>query len=133
MGHAPHRTLAGPEPPPDGELLMSVSRRDFLVTSAAAAAVGIIGRPHFANAWQGQGPPPTPVFTPIRRNAGYFSMRGGTIGWLVNPGAVVVIESQFPAEATACLTGIKERANARAVASLIHTPPPGDHTGGNIS
>ena len=71
---------------------MPVSRRDFLAASAAAAAAGIVGRPRFVLGWQGQGPPPQPVFTPIRRNVGYFSMRGGTIGWLVNPGAVVVDE-----------------------------------------
>jgi cyclase len=112
---------------------MPVSRRDFLATSAAAAAAGIIGRPLFANAWQGQGPPPQPVFTPIRRNVGYFSMRGGTIGYLVNPGAVVVVDSQFPAEATACLTGLNERSSGRGVDFLINTHHHGDHTGGNIS
>ena len=112
---------------------MSVSRRDFLAASAAAAAVGILSRPMFASTWQGQGPPPTPVFTPIRRNVGYFTMRGGIIGWLVNPGGVVVVDSQFPAEATACLTGIKERASGRGVDFLINTHHHGDHTGGNIS
>jgi cyclase len=113
---------------------MSFSRRDFLTTSAAAAAVGIIGRPLFANAWQGQGaPPPQPVFTAIRRNVGYFSMRGGTIGWLVNPGAVVVVDSQFPTEATACLAGLNERSSGRGVDFLINTHHHSDHSGGNIS
>ena len=113
---------------------MSVSRRDFLATSAAAVAVGIIGRPLLVNGWQGQGaPPPQPVFTPIRRNVGYFTMRGGTIGWLVNPNAVVVVDSQFPAEATACLTGLNERSSNRGVDFLINSHHHGDHSGGNIS
>lgn len=112
---------------------MSVSRRDFLATSAAAAAAGILGRPLFLHGWQGQGPPPQPVFTAIRRNVGYFSMRGGTIGYLVNPGAVVVVDSQFPAEATACLTGLNERSGGRGVDYLINSHHHGDHTGGNIS
>lgn len=112
---------------------MSVSRRDFLATSAAAAAAGIVGRPLFVHGWQGQGPPPQPVFTAIRRNVGYFTMRGGTIGYLVNPGAVVVLDSQFPAEATACLAGLNERSGGRGVDFLINTHHHGDHSGGNIS
>src|SRR5688500_7577695 len=112
---------------------MPVSRRDFLATSAAAAAAGIVGRPLFALGWQDQGPPPQPVFTPIRRNVGYFTMRGGTIGYLVNPGAVVVVDSQFPAEATACLAGLNERSSNRGVDFLINSHHHGDHSGGNIS
>jgi glyoxylase-like metal-dependent hydrolase (beta-lactamase superfamily II) len=110
---------------------MSLTRRDFLATSAAAAAVGILGRPILARAWQGQ--TAQPVFTPIRRNVGFFTMRGGTVGYLVNPGAVVVVDSQFPAEATACLNGLNERSGTRPVDFLINTHHHGDHTGGNIS
>ena len=112
---------------------MSLTRRDFLTSSAAAVAAATLGRPLLASAWQGQGPPPTPTFTPIRRNVGYFTMRGGTIGWLVNPGAVVVVDSQFAAEATACLTGLKERSSGRGVDFLINTHHHADHTSGNIS
>jgi glyoxylase-like metal-dependent hydrolase (beta-lactamase superfamily II) len=110
---------------------MSLTRRDFLASSAAAAVVGILGRPILARAWQGT--PAQPVFTPIRRNVGYFTMRGGTIGYLVNPGAVVVVDAQFPAEATACLAGLNERSGNRGVDLLINTHHHGDHTGGNIS
>lgn len=110
---------------------MSLSRRDFLATSAAAAAVGILGKPVLVRAWQGQ--TAQPLFTPIRRNVGYFTMRGGTVGYLVNPAAVVVVDSQFPAEATACLTGLNERSGGRGVDILINTHHHGDHTGGNIS
>jgi glyoxylase-like metal-dependent hydrolase (beta-lactamase superfamily II) len=109
---------------------MSLTRRDFLASSAAAA-VGILGRPILARAWQGQAA--QPVFTPIRRNVGYFTMRGGTIGYLVNAGGVVCVDSQFPAEATACLNGLNERSGGRGVDFLINTHHHGDHTGGNIS
>ena len=112
---------------------MSISRRAFVTTSAAAAAAAALGRPSLAAVWQGQGTPPQPIFTPIRRNVGYFSMRGGTIGYLVNPGGVVVVDSQFPAEATACLAGIKERSGGRGLDFLINTHHHGDHTAGNIS
>jgi len=110
---------------------MSLSRREFLVTSAAAAVAGKLVQPAFALAQQG--PAPQPVFTAIRRNVGFFTMRGGTIGWMVNPGAVVAVDSQYPAEATACLNGLNERSGNRPVDFLINTHHHGDHTGGNIS
>jgi glyoxylase-like metal-dependent hydrolase (beta-lactamase superfamily II) len=110
---------------------MSLNRRDFLFSSAAAAAAARFGVPRLAAAWQGQAP--QPVFTPIRRNVGFFTMRGGTIGYLVNPGAVVVVDSQFPAEATACLQGLNKQSGDRPVDFLINTHHHGDHTGGNIS
>jgi cyclase len=110
---------------------MPPTRRDFLLTSAAAAAAASLGGPRLMSALQGQAP--QPVFTPIRRNVGFFTMRGGTIGWLVNPGAVVAVDSQFPAEATACLTGLKERSGGRGLDFLINTHHHGDHSGGNLS
>jgi glyoxylase-like metal-dependent hydrolase (beta-lactamase superfamily II) len=80
--------------------------------------------------WQQQA---QPVFTPLRRNVGYFTMRGGTIGYLVNAGGVVVVDSQFPAEAKACLDGLNSRSGNRPVDYLINTHHHGDHTGGNVS
>ncbi len=110
---------------------MTTSRRTFLVTSAAAAAAAVLGRPRgvFAGSWLMQ----EPVFTPLRGDVGYFTMRGGTIGYLVNADAVVVVDSQFPAEAKACLDGLSARSGARAVDCLINTHHHGDHTGGNIA
>jgi glyoxylase-like metal-dependent hydrolase (beta-lactamase superfamily II) len=110
---------------------MSLSRRDFLATSAAAAVASTLGRPVLAAAWQGQ--QAQPVFTPIRGNVGFFTMRGGTIGWLVNRGGVVCVDSQFPTEATACLKGLNERSGGRGVDLLFNTHHHGDHSGGNLS
>lgn len=110
---------------------MSLTRRDFLTTSAAAAVAATLGRPHLAHGWQGQAA--QPVFTPIRRNIGFFTMRGGTIGFLINPGGVVVVDSQFPAEARACLDGLNQRSGNRPVDFLINTHHHGDHSGGNLS
>lgn len=111
---------------------MSTSRRDFLATSAAAALVAALGRPGFSRASLQQ-QAAQPVFTPIRRNAGYFTMRGGTIGYLVNAGGVVVVDSQFPAEGKACLEGLNTRSGNRPVDFLINTHHHGDHSGGNLS
>ena len=110
---------------------MAPTRRDFVATTAVAALAASLGRPERLLAWQAQAARAT--FTPIRRNVGFFTMRGGTIGWLVNPGAVVVVDSQFPAEATACLQGLNERSGNRPVDALINTHHHGDHTGGNLS
>jgi glyoxylase-like metal-dependent hydrolase (beta-lactamase superfamily II) len=60
-------------------------------------------------------------------------MRGGTIGWLVNPGAVIVVDAQYPAEAQACLAGLNERSGNRPVQCLINTHHHGDHTAGNVA
>jgi glyoxylase-like metal-dependent hydrolase (beta-lactamase superfamily II) len=113
---------------------MSPTRREFLATTALATAAGTLARPRLAFGQQApQAPPPQPVFTAIRRNVGIFTMRGGTIGWLVNPDAVVVVDSQFPAEAQACLAGLNERSGSRPVDCLINTHHHGDHTGGNVA
>jgi glyoxylase-like metal-dependent hydrolase (beta-lactamase superfamily II) len=122
---------AGVEGSQTREPAMSTSRRDFLASSAATAVLAALGRPHVLRALQAQAP--QPVFAPIRRNVGFFTMRGGTIGYLVNPGGVVVVDSQFPAEGKACLDGLNTRSGNRPVDFLINTHHHGDHSGGNIS
>jgi len=107
---------------------MSLDRRRFLGASALAALGGtsLFRLLHAQQAAQ-------PVFTPIRRNVGFFTMRGGTIGWLVNGGGVVVVDSQFPAEARVCIEGLSERSSGRPVDLLLNTHHHGDHTGGNLA
>jgi cyclase len=107
---------------------MSPSRREFLLTSAAVAAGAALGRPLAAFAQQQAA---QPVFTPIRRNVGTFTMRGGTVGWLVNAGGVAVVDTQFPPEARALLEGLQTRSRNRGVDVLINTHHHGDHTSGN--
>ena len=109
---------------------MSATRRDFLAASTAAALGAALGRPLSLLAQQAQ-PQPQPLFTPIRRNVGTFTMRGGTVGWLVNAGGVAVVDSQFPAEARALLDGLQVRSKNRGVDVLINTHHHGDHTSGN--
>ena len=110
------------------------SRRDFLAASTLAAIAATLGRSKESFARPGVQPPQAqPVFTPIRRNVGYFTMQGGTIGYLTAPGATVVVDSQFPAPATAFLNGIRERNGSVPVDFLINTHHHGDHSGGNIS
>lgn len=116
---------------------MSLSRRDFLTTTAVTLGASVIGRPAFPSAWQqaggrgGQPPQWTPVYTEIRRGVGFFTGRGGTIGYLVDPGGVVAVDSQFADTAPVFVAGLKERSKDRPVDRLFNTHHHGDHTGGN--
>ena len=101
-----------------------LTRRSFLETASLAAALGLTTRA------AGQPAPAQTAFTPIRRNVGYFTGQGGTIGWLASPDALAVVDSQFPATAQACLDGLKQKV-ARRIDLLANTHHHGDHTGGN--
>lgn len=106
------------------------TRRDFVAT-AATTGLALILAPEVRAILAGR--QPAPLFTPLRRNTGIFTMRGGTIGWLVNPEAVIAVDSQFPAEAGAFLGGLGERTGNRRVDALINSHHHGDHTGGNLA
>jgi glyoxylase-like metal-dependent hydrolase (beta-lactamase superfamily II) len=109
-----------------------LTRRHFITTSTAALAAGVFWRADGFTTVLGQGqPPPTPVTTEIRRNVGVFTARGGTIGWLINPAGVTVVDSQFAPEASLCLDEMFKRSGKSEIATLINTHHHGDHTGGN--
>jgi cyclase len=107
---------------------MSVTRRRFLYLSSAALALVPRRGALFAQA-QTQAPPKT-SFEAIRRNVGIFNGSGGTIGWLSNRDALIVVDSQFPDTAKICLEGLRQKAG-RSVDLLFNTHHHGDHTGGN--
>jgi cyclase len=109
-----------------------ITRRRFLTTSPAALAAGTVERFFAQQPSQAQPPPPvTPVFKELRRNAGYWSGRGGTIGWVINPGGVVAVDSQFPDTAQLCLDDLLKKSGKPDITALINTHHHGDHTGGN--
>ena len=120
---------------------MSLSRRDFLARSSVALAAGTFAPSAIARAWSQQSAAPpaggqpmqnwTPTFTPLRRNVGIYSGRGGSIGYLIDKGAVVAVDSQFPDSAKSCVDGLNERSSNRGVDLLINTHHHADHTGGN--
>ena len=76
-------------------------------------------------------PPAVPKFEDVRRNVGIFTMRGGTIGWLVNKDAVLVVDTQYPDTAKTCLDGLKQKTGGRGLDLVINTHHHADHTGGN--
>lgn len=101
-----------------------MKRREFLLKSILAGTV-IAFPAHKLLAFRQES-----NFTELRRNTGVFTGRGGTIGWLVNNEAVVVIDSQFPGSAQSCISGLEER-TALKFNMLINTHHHGDHTAGN--
>jgi glyoxylase-like metal-dependent hydrolase (beta-lactamase superfamily II) len=108
--------------------LMPITRRHFITTSTAAIAAGTFGRINLV----GQpAAPVTPVFNEIRRNAGYWTARGGTIGWLINPAGVVAVDSQFPDTAALCVERLLKTSGKSDIAALINSHHHGDHTSGN--
>jgi hypothetical protein len=67
-----------------------MQRRSFLQSSSLALPLPVL--PY----WIKLLIPPTYTMTPLRRNVGIFSERGGTIGWLIQPDSIVVVDAQFP-------------------------------------
>ncbi len=75
---------------------------------------------------------PPYTMTPLRRNVGFFSEKGGTIGWLIQPESRIIIDSQFPEQASHLLDELKKHPDA-PLRYLINTHHHGDHTSGNIA
>lgn len=107
---------------------MSVNRREFVTTSTLAAVAGAV--PASLAAQAPAAPPAPAIFTPLRRNVGIFNQRGGTIGWLVSPDGLLVVDTQFADTAPNLVAGLKER-SPRQIDVLINSHHHPDHTGGN--
>jgi glyoxylase-like metal-dependent hydrolase (beta-lactamase superfamily II) len=105
-----------------------ITRREFVALSSGAVAATLTSRLQAAALQRGAAP--APVFAPVRRDVNTFTARGGTIGWLSNKDALIVIDTQYPDSAALCLDGLKTRA-ARAVDLVFNTHHHIDHTGGN--
>jgi cyclase len=119
---------------------MKLDRRQFIAVSSGALALSPIARvfgegqappPQAPPPAQAAAPPAVPKFEDVRRNVGIFTMRGGTIGYLVNKDASIVIDTQFADTAKACLDGIKQKNGGRGLDLVFNTHHHGDHTGGN--
>ena len=68
----------------------------------------------------------------LRRNVGIFTEKGGTIGWLIQNDAIVVIDSQYQEQAQHLISEIRKQEDA-PIRYLINTHHHGDHTSGNIA
>lgn len=103
-----------------------MKRKDFIKTIslaslAAAFPTNIFGGRLFRDNF---------TFREIRNGAGFFYDRGGTIGWLNAPDALIAIDSQFP-ETVKIFYGELKKTAARKLDLLFNTHHHQDHTSGN--
>jgi glyoxylase-like metal-dependent hydrolase (beta-lactamase superfamily II) len=95
-----------------------------------AARPSLLGQTASGATAPGNPSPPVTSFHPLRRNTGYFTGRGGTIGWMVNADAIVTIDTQFPDTAAICLADLPGR-KGRRIDAVVNTHHHFDHTSGN--
>lgn len=106
------------------------SRRKFIQTSALTGlGISLIHTNIFAGILQQEVPY---KMTPLRNNVGFFTERGGTIGWMISKDGLVVVDTQFPEQAQHLIEAIKKQSGSQ-IDLLINTHHHGDHTGGNIA
>jgi glyoxylase-like metal-dependent hydrolase (beta-lactamase superfamily II) len=109
-----------------------MNRRKFIQSALVLSAAAVSAR---RLCWSQVAPAapavPAGVFKPLRGGVGIFTMRGGTIGWLSNPDALAVVDTQFPDTALTCLRGIPG-IGGRTIDATINTHHHLDHTGGNV-
>lgn len=100
-----------------------MDRRQFLLRSSLlAAGTALPFKSLLANAQSN--------FKTLRRNVGYFTERGGTIGWLASDDAMAIVDSQYPETVKNCLNGLREKTD-QPLHLAINTHHHGDHTAGN--
>lgn len=109
---------------------MNNSRRNFIQKSLfATAGISLVQQNLLANIISEQMPY---NMTPLRNKIGYFTERGGTIGWMVSKNGIVVIDTQFPDQSKHLIAEINKQSE-RKVDVLINTHHHGDHSAGNIA
>lgn len=99
-----------------------MNRSDFL-KNAALLSAGTVLIPKL-NFFQNS------PFTELRSGVGTFSMRGGTIGWMVTDDAIVAIDSQYADTAADFARGVGQFGGGPEKI-LFNTHHHGDHTAGN--
>ncbi len=109
---------------------MPLTRREFFATSSLAATAVLFDHGRLFARQAAAQPPTVPAFAAVRRNVGTFTARGGTMGWLVTPDAVLVVDSQFADTSQMFLDGMKSR-TTRRFDLLVNSHHHPDHTGGN--
>lgn len=101
-----------------------MKRAQFLKTLAFGGGA-LLAKPLFA--FQ---PQPKGTFFDLQGGAGYFTLRGGTIGWYKDRDVFLMIDSQF-ADAAPVFADQFLGDSGRKIDLLINTHHHGDHTGGN--
>ena len=112
------------------------NRRDFLKTSAQATAYSFL----FGHLFACKGSKiPSSIELPadaaynmqfLRGGVGFFTERGGTIGWMASEDGMVVIDTQFPEQSQHLVDELMKLKKGK-IDLVINTHHHGDHTAGN--
>ena len=112
------------------------NRRDFIKTSSQYAAYSFL----FGHLYACKGnkvieqinlPPDSPYNMQfLRGGVGFFTERGGTIGWMASKDGIVVVDSQFPEQSEHLVAELTKLKKGK-IDALINTHHHGDHTAGN--
>src|ERR1700743_2714702 len=105
-----------------------MERRKFLLSSSLA--LGAIALPHqklLAALTAGRQDPWK--MRMLRNNVGIFYEKGGTIAYLLSPKGIVVVDAEFPEQATHLIGQLKKQSD-KSFEMMINTHHHGDHTGG---
>src|SRR5476649_1635276 len=106
-----------------------MERRKFLRNTAlTAGALALLGKRSLAAMLAD----PVYQFKPLRGNVGVFAEKGGTIAWMISKDGIVVVDAEFPEQATH-LIGLLKKQSDLPFQWLINTHHHGDHTSGNIA
>lgn len=104
-----------------------INRRDFIKATALAAGVAMIP---FKSIFASFADEPKGTFRRLLQDVGYFTYKGGTIGWLIVKDTIIIVDSQFPDAAAEFMKHVRKMTNAN-VSALINTHHHYDHTSGN--
>lgn len=110
-----------------------MKRRNFLTTTAQATAYTFLFSQLYACKTKSKFIAPVGQnynMQMLRGGVGYFTERGGTIGWLASKDGIVVVDTQFPEQSNHLLAEI-DKLDLGNVDLLINTHHHGDHTAGN--
>ena len=110
-----------------------MKRRNFLTTSAQATAYTFLFSQLYACKIKSKFIAPVGQdydMQMLRGGVGYFTERGGTIGWMATKDGIVVVDTQFPEQSNHLLAEI-DKLDLGNIDLLINTHHHGDHTAGN--
>ena len=106
-----------------------MDRRHFLRTTSLTAGLACLSGPELIAALLNPGK--AYHMAEIRDGVGYFTAKGGTIGYYATDEALVVIDTQFPESVQHLIERLREESERR-FDLLINTHHHRDHTAGNI-
>jgi glyoxylase-like metal-dependent hydrolase (beta-lactamase superfamily II) len=112
------------------------SRRKFLKTTSQLAAYSFLfGQLYACKGSKIPAKIELPADSPynmefLRGGVGFFTERGGTIGWMASKDGMVVIDTQFPEQSQHLVDELMKLKKGK-IDLLINTHHHGDHTAGN--